>query len=884
MKTIRTLGTGALALSLSSALATTTSAAPPEVLDRATTDGVERVYEDYSSEGDASSLELNPAMLSAVRGFDLTLLGYQTTDRYMRGQGFGAFAAFNLGFGFAMGFGAQLLEPGLGDGVTDFDADANPTATKLSWGLSLGMGEFAALGVGVAGLRTQGQWLQRPDLDIGLMTRVTNYASLGASARLSPVNIESDTLPPELSVVGELSVRPLGTNLVELAGGVRQQVLTAAPGERTSRVGTDGLLPRGRLSLRWQGWGLRGEVEQVRLTQLDEASFVPLRTTKGLRGSVSLEASWDFASIGSGVHVGASDGVDGVGYHARLHSRRRGRVFWPRLVRVERIDLGKLGGQRSLISMLDRLERAEKAGPRTILLLDARNTSGGWAARHEVRDAIIDVRNAGGHVFAYVENAGLGDYYMASVAESVFIHPAGALDTHGMSSDSLYFRGALDKVGVKAEVIKIREYKSAGERFSETGPSAPDREQREALQSGIYKQVLFDIASARGLSVSEVRQAFDNAPYGPTQAIERKLVDAIAFRDELEDEISDDIGAPVEIDTVDNATPQDTAWGREPYIAVVLVEGAIVDGPSRAIPIIGTQFAGGDTIAKTLRTVRADNACKGIVLRVDSPGGSALASDIIWREVARTQEAFEAAPKDSPPIVVSMSNVAASGGYYVAMGTDTVFVDPMTITGSIGVITIHFDLSGLLEKLGISVSTFKQGNNPGMGSLYRPYTDAQRKKVEDSIGRVYDLFTSRVAEARGMTQDKVNELGRGHVYGGKAAIELKLADREGGLEDAVNEVRSKAGIKPRKQLAMRVLPRSPKLLDLILDNVGDPFTGSGPVRKAQARRKAAREQASISGMLPSILHDALAQLPLSLLYLEQGKVHAVMPYVMPPPE
>lgn len=880
MKTLRRLGTALVALALPS----TALAAPPEVLERGATDGVERVYEDYSSEGDASSLELNPAMLSAVRGFDLTLLGYQTTDRFMRGSGFGAFAAFNLGFGVAMGFGAQLIEPGLGDDVTDFDADANPTATKLSWGLSLGQGEYASLGIGVSGLRSQGQWLQRPDVDLGLMTRVTNYASLGAMVRMSPVNLDSDRLPPELSFIGELAVRPLGTQMVEVAGGVKQQVLTAEPGERTRREGTDGLLPRGRLSLRWQGWGLRGEVEQVRLTQLDEASLAPLRTTKGVRGSVSLEASWDFASIGSGIHVGASDGVDGVGYHARLHSRRRGRVFSPRPVRVERIDLGELTNQRSLIAMLERLQRAEEAGPRTILLLDARGTKGGWAARHEVREAIVDVRNAGGHVFAYVENASVGDYYMASAAESVFIHPAGALDTYGLSSNSLYFRGAFDKLGVKAEVVKIREYKSAGERFTETEPSPHDREQREALQKGIYDQVLFDIAQARGLSVSQVREAFDDAPHGPTAAIEHKLVDAIAFRDEIEDEISDDVGAPVEIGPVTNGAPQDPTWSKQPYIAVVLVEGAIVDGPSRAIPFIGTQFAGGDTIAKTLKQVREDSACKGIVLRVDSPGGSALASDVIWREVSRTHEAFEEDPKDSPPIVVSMSNVAASGGYYVSMGTDTVFVDPLTITGSIGVITIHFDVSGLLEKLGISVTTFKQGKNPDINSVFHPYTAEQRKKVEGSIARTYDLFTSRVADARGIPQEKVDELGRGHVYGGKKAIEIGLADREGGLEDAIAHLRSKAGIRPRKELAVRVLPRAPRLLDLILDTVGDPFAGAGPVRKAQARRKAAKAQAALGGVLPAVLHDALAQLPLSLLYLEQGQAHAVMPWVMADPD
>ncbi len=862
------------------ALAPAAVQAAPAALERSSTDGVERVYKDYASEGDASSLELNPAMLSAVQGVDLTLLGYRTTDDFMRGTGFGAFAAFNLGFGFATGFGAQLIEPQLPDGVVDFAADRNPTATKLSWGLALGLGDYGSMGFGLHGLRQEGKWLQRPDVDVGLMGRITNYGSIGITARLSPANVDSDTLPPEFGMVGEVAVRPLGTNVFEVAGGVKQRILAGDVGEEPQRVGRSGLLPRGRMSLRWQGLALRGEVEQVRLSELDRATFTPLRETKGLRGSVSLEASWDYASVGTGIHVGASDGVDGVGFHARLHTRRRGRAFWARPVDVERIDLGGLGDQRSLIAMLQRLRRAADAGSRSILLVDARGVGGGWAARHEVREALVDVRNAGGHVFAYVENAGLADYYLASVAEKVLMHPAGSLETYGLASQSLYFRRALDKVGVKAEVIKIREYKSAGERFSEEGPTPPDREQRRALQAATYQQILFDIAQARGLSVGEVRDVFDDAPHGPNEALERKLVDGIAFRDELETEMGDEIGAPVEIRAIKDTSPEKTTWSKAPYVAVVLVEGTIVDGPGRTIPFLGIKFAGGDTIAKTLREVRDDPACQGIVLRVDSPGGSALASDIIWREVSRTHEAHEQDPNGNPPIVVSMSNVAASGGYYVAMGTDTVFVDPMTITGSIGVITIHFDISGLLEKLGISVATFKQGENPDINSIYKPYTADQRARVEKSIERTYDLFTSRVADARGITQDKVNELGRGHVYAGKDAQSKGLVDRIGGLEAAVAYVRAEAKVRPSKKLGLRVLPRRTRLIDLILDTVGDPFAGAGPVRKARARRAQARAEASLAGVLPKVLNETLARLPLSLLYLDQNSPHAVMPYVL----
>lgn len=855
--------------------------AAPATTERAVGDGVDRVYHDYSGEGDASSLELNPALISAVKGLDLTLLGYQTTNALTRGQGFGGFAAVNLGFGLGLALGAQTISPQLRRNTFDFAADRNPPVTKLSLGLSAGLGEQAAFGVGVHGLRNQGVWLQRPDIDIGLMTRMTNYASLGAVARLGPSNLRSETLPSQMSVIGELAFRPLGTRHIELAGGVKQIVLEADPGQATSRLGTPGLLGRGRLAFRYHGIALRGEVEQVRTTVLDEATFAPLREEKALRGAVSMELSWDMVSAGTGIHVGVADsGVDGVGFHARVHSRRKGRVFWPRQVDVERINLGQVSGQHSLIAVLQRLERARKGGKRTILLMDCRNVGTGWASLHEIRDSLVRIRNAGGHVFAYLENTDLADYYVASAAEKIFIHPAGGLETYGLGSQSLYFKRALAKLGVRAEVLKIREYKSAGERFSEDGPSAADKEQRQNLQGDIYAQIVYDIARSRGISKQAVRELIDDAPYGPDTAIAKGLVDEISHRDELTENMSEDVGAKVTFHTFSPTNHQDETWSKAPYVGVVLIEDAIVDGESRTIPFLNIHYAGGDTIAATLRKLRADRACKGIVLRVDSPGGSALASDIIWREVSRTQEAFDKDPKGSPPIVVSMGDVAASGGYYVAMGAKTVLADPMTITGSIGVISIHFDVSGLLEKLGISVSSIQHGKNANIQSIYKPFSDDQRDRLTASMQRTYDLFTSRVAEARGMDAKKVNELGRGHVYSGRDAKALGLVDGYGGLDDAIALLRRKAQVRGFRNLEIRVVPKAFRLLDLILDTSGDPFAGAGPIRKAVARRAEAKKAASLQGVMPKALNAALARLPLSLLFVPQDEAQVLMPYNM----
>jgi protease-4 len=865
-----------VALALAFGLATPAVAAPPRATERNPGDGVDRVYHDYSSEGDASSLELNPAMLSSMRGADLTILGYDATDRYTRGSGFGAFFGLNLGFGLASAVGVQVVNPRLDPDVRDFDEAANPDITKLSLGLAADASSQGAFGVAIHGVRSGGRWIERPELDVGSMVRIFNYGSLGVTARLGPADLDTSNLPAHLSVTGEVTVRPLGTPHVELAGGVTQRVLAAEAGDGLQPQGLDGLLPRGRVALRYQGWTLSGEVEQVRTSTLDEATLDRLRGEKTLRGSVAIGAAWDFVSVSGGVHAGVSPGIDGYGIKAQLSSRRQGRVFWPRQVAAERLDLSTLDDERDLIDMLQRIDRAREAGDRTVLVVDARSVGAGWASLHEVREGLVAVRNAGGHVFAYVEDATLRDYYVASAAEKIYVHPGGSLSIYGLSSTMLYLRGALDKLGVQAEVLRINEYKSAGERFTETAPSKFDRIQREALLDDTYGKIVYDIARARGFSKAQVRAFVDDSPHSPQEAVDRKLADEIVFRDELLDRISEDIGAKVEFRIIEDNARTDP-WRTAPYVAVVLIEGAIIDGKSRRIPLFGIGFTGGDTIVQTLRDLRDDEACRGIVLRVNSPGGSALASEVIWREVDRTREAFEADPKFSPPIVVSMGDVAASGGYYVSMGTDTVYADPMTITGSIGIIAMHFDVSGLLGKLGISTATFKRGENPDIDSPFSPYSEDQRQRRQRELAQKYDLFITRVADARGMSKEEVDAVGRGHVWSGIDAQHEGLVDHLGGLLAALAEVRRRAGIPGWRQLPLRVLPRKPTLFDLLFEESGNPLGRAGPLSKLAERRKARSVQAQLRDTLPLALDAAMSKLPLSRLFLPQDRATAILP-------
>ncbi|MCY0990073.1 signal peptide peptidase SppA [Nannocystis sp. ILAH1] len=850
----------------------TAHAQEPRALDRAASDGVDRPIKDYSGEGDASSIELNPALLSGVRGLDLVIMGYRSVSPFTRGGGLGGFMSFNLGFGLATGIGVQALRPGFGGGYPDPFAARNPDATKISWALSGGDGKVAAFGLGVHWLRNDGL-LRAPDLDVGLLFRIRNYASVGAVARFGAADLRPyGDLASELSIVGELAVRPLGTRTLELAGGVRSRFRADQPGLQVSQWDNLGALPRGRIAVRHKGLELAAEVEQVRVHTLDPSTYNFVRADKAVRGSVQLAVAWDFMKVSGGVHAGLGEGLDGFGLAARFSTARQGRVFWPRLVDVERVDISAIKGERHLLGLLQRLERAEKAGKRTILLVDARSTGLGWASLQEVRSALVRIRNAGGHVFAYLEDTKLKDYYLASAAEQVYLHPAGELATFGLSSTTFYLRGLLDKLGVQVEALHIDEYKSAHEMFSRTGPSDKDREQREALLDDTFAQVTHDIAQARGLSVAQVQGLVDDAPYGPDKAEQLGLVDAVVYRDQVVEKIGDAVGARVKFAQFDDTEPDPKTWSSAPYVAVVLIEGTIVDGESRTIPLLGTQFTGGDTIVAQLRAVRNDPACQGVVLRVNSPGGSALASDLIWREVSRTHEAWKKNPRKSPPIVVSMGDVAASGGYYVAAGTDHVFAQPTTLTGSIGVVSLHFDISGLLQKLGVATHTFKRGKNADIAGFYRPFTADERARMDASIRRVYDLFRKRVGDARGKTLEQVDELGRGHVYSGIDAKELGLVDAFGGLREAVALVRQRSGVGDRRELQLRILPVRKTILDLVLDLLGPERGDKGLRGRIQARRDA-------EPPLPLVLTTAFARLPLALLFLPQDQPSALMPVI-----
>ena len=833
-------------------------------------DGVDRAIQDLSGSGDASSIELNPALLNGVLGLDITLLGYQTLYDFARGAGFGAFASVNLNLGFALGFGVQAIEPAFRDGNFDDDANHNRPGTKFSFALAGGRAQWGSFGLGVHGLWRSGERLRPPQLDLGTAIRITNYASFGAVARLAPADLRDDRFRPILDLAGELSVRPLGTRWLEFAGGLTTRV------DQTGRRGfssftTDDLLPYGRLAVRWQGIEVAGQIQRIQTDILDEDTLAIVAAGTALRGGVSVTLAFDYASVGVGVHAGLGDGVDGIAYKARFSTLRQGRVVWTRPVDAEKLELAKVDDQRSLIALLRRIEAAEAAGERAILVVAADDFGLGWGAGQELREALKRVRNAGGHVYAWVESPGLRDYWLASVAEKIYTHPAGEFATVGIGSRRLYFRDALAKLGVEVEVARIDEFKSAYENLTRSDRSPEDRKQRELLLDDTWKTVVYDIAQARGLAQAEVRKQVAAAPLGPTQAVQAGLADEVMHRDELSEALSEELGTEVSLRRFAPRDPEGETWSVAPYQAVVLIEGTIVDGRSRTIPLLGITMTGGDTTVALLRELRSDPACKGIVVRVDSGGGSAFASELIWREVERTHAAWEKDPRGSPPIVVSMSDIAASGGYYLAMGANFVLAQPLTVTGSIGVVFLHFDISGLMAKLGVGLDRIERGGEGvDINAIFEPWSPAQREKIDAGIARTYDMFLERVAAGRGMDKKAVNAIGRGRVWSGERAKQAGLIDAHGGLREALAELRKRGQVRDFRKLELRVLPRRPTLLQLILRGAGSLI--AAPVeRSLDARAAEARSQ------LPPVIDSAVARLPLSILFLPQDAASTVVP-------
>ena len=441
----------------------------------------------------------------------------------------------------------------------------------------------------------------------------------------------------------------------------------------------------------------------------------------------------------------------------------------------------------------------------------------GLAQLDEVRDAILAFRAAGKPAVAYADTFGEvlpanGTYYLASAFDEVYIQPSGDVGLTGLSAQSPFVRGTLDKIGVVPQWSTRYEYKTAGNIFTETAFTEPEREALDRLIGSIWDHLVGGIAEARDVDPARLRELIDSGPILGPQAEAEGLVDGLLYRDQVYDRIR-------ELAAGDDGDPEDARLlylhkyagrAKKPYakgdhtLALVYAVGAVQRGASRYDPFSGSFVMGSDSVAAALRQATEDDKVEAIVLRVDSPGGSYVASDTIWHEVERAQEAGK-------PVVVSMANLAASGGYFVSMGADKIVAEPGTITGSIGVLAGKFDAAEMWGKLGVSFDKVQRGENAEMWSGVEPFDEAEWAQLNAWLDRVYDDFTTKAAEGRGMELAALREVAKGRVWSGVDALELGLVDELGGLDTAIRLAAAEAGLDADASLRLREYPgrRSP---------------------------------------------------------------------------
>lgn len=472
------------------------------------------------------------------------------------------------------------------------------------------------------------------------------------------------------------------------------------------------------------------------------------------------------------------------------------------------------GGDRlSLADHLEALAKARQDDRISGLLLSIDHNDLGWARTQELRDAIGEFRAAGKWAVAWLETAGEfspgnKEYYLATACESIWLAPPGDINLVGLRAESPFLRGALDKLDIYPDYASIGKYKSAKDLFTDKTMTEAHRESMDRLVASLYGQLTAGIAAGRNRTVEEVRAIIDGGPYIGPKALEAGLVDGLGYYDEVEDRLREKNGGALPKIKTGRYLKNSRWFDRGTKIAVVYGTGAVIRGEGGHDPLTGTGAFGSDTVGQAIRDAREDGSIAAIILRVQSPGGSYVASDLVWREVKRT--------RGVKPIVVSMGDVAASGGYFVSMAADRIVAEPATLTGSIGVVAGKFVTTGFWNKIGITSDSVQRGRHATYFSTDQPYTAEERALFQEWLERIYKDFVGKAADGRGSTFDEIHQIAQGRVWSGQDALERGLVDETGGLLAAARAALRLADRDPDGRFKIVEYPEPEGLFDRIM--------------------------------------------------------------------
>lgn len=528
------------------------------------------------------------------------------------------------------------------------------------------------------------------------------------------------------------------------------------------------------------------------------------------------------------------------------------------------------GREQSLTNLLTEIRKAKVDKRINAILLDVNLTSAGWGKADEIRDAIIDFRQSGKPVYAFMEYGTNKEYYIATAADKIYVAPIGDLFINGLAAEAMFFRGSLDKLGVEPDFYQIGKYKSAPDQFTRKDMSPAHREQLDALLDDIFNRFVAEIADKRKKSVEDVRVLIDNAPLSAGEAKNAGLIDDALYRDQVEGELKKRLGYK-EDETLKlvrseyrQVSPDSVGLNNgDKAIAVIYASGGIGGGQSKDSPT-GGQSVGSDTVVKAINNARENKNVRAIVLRVDSPGGTSYASDVIWRavELARAKK----------PVVVSMSDVAASGGYYIATNANKIVAEPLTITGSIGVFAGKPVLKGFYDWTGVNAEYLLRGKNAGLFRETEPFTPDERKKFQSMLDDFYwNEFLPKVAQGRKRDREYIHSIAQGRVWSGVRAKEVGLVDEFGGLERAIQIAKELAKIPADEQVRRVVYPAPRTTLEKLFGGGRED-----EVQISAAEQRRIEQQRAIYDSLPEDMQRTFRYISL-FERMKRGETMALMP-------
>lgn len=520
---------------------------------------------------------------------------------------------------------------------------------------------------------------------------------------------------------------------------------------------------------------------------------------------------------------------------------------------------------QSFTSLLTQIRKAKVDSRVGAVLLDISFPGIGWGKADELRDAIADLRTSGKPVYAYMEIGSNMEYYIATSAEKIFLPPSGDIYINGLAAEAMFYKGSLDKLGVEVDAIQIGpKYKSAPDRYTKKEMGDGQREVTNALLDEFFGRFTNAIATARKKTPEDVKALIDTAPFNATQAKANGLIDDAFYRDQIDAELKARLGYRDgdKLRTISGnkyrEIPSDSlGLNNGEKVAVIYASGAINSGSSGSGPLSG-EMVGSDTVVAAVNDAAADNSIKAIVLRVDSGGGSALASDLMWHALENA--------KAKKPVVVSMGDVAASGGYYIAANANKIVAEPSTITGSIGIFVFKPNIKGFYDWIGVSNEYTMRGKNAGIFRATEKWTAEERAKMESQISGVYyDSFIPKVATGRNMTAEQANTLGQGRVWTGTQAKANGLIDEFGGLEKAIEIAKQLAELPTDKDVKRIVLPAPKPLFEELFGSEASITTS---------------EQQAQEALLLSLPEDLRRSFKYMALFddMNRGKAMMMMPF------